>query len=396
MMSSPQTANQPPPRGFAEEEFVRRCNAVQTNMRKNGVDLLWLTTEADVRYLSGFLTQFWQSPTRPWHLLVPQSGKPVAVIPTIGEPCMRRTWVDDIRTWSSPQPLDEGVTLLTNTITDLVGSKPVIGVPTGAETHIRCPAADIDKIKRGLPDAQWCDGTQLIRSVRQIKSAAEILKLRHICQVTSSAFAQVPDIIRSGMTESDVFRQFRIACLSAGADESAYLVGAASAGGYEDIISPPGEHVLSNGDVLILDTGCVYDGYYSDFDRNFAVGVVDAATGQAHQRVWDATEAGLEAVKPGASCASLFATMQSVMQEQDSPASSVGRLGHGLGIQLTETPSIAPFDHTILQEGMVMTLEPGYSYAPGKVMVHEENLVVTSTGYELLSTRAPRDICVIK
>jgi Xaa-Pro aminopeptidase len=66
-----------------------------------------------------------------------------------------------------------------------------------------------------------------------------------------------------------------------------------------------------------------------------------------------------------------------------------------LGIQLTETPSIAAFDHTPMQVGMTMTLEPGFSYADGKLMVHEENLVVTETGYQLLSTRAPRNIPII-
>ena len=384
-----------PARGFHHNEYERRCGAVQNNMRDAGVDVLWLTTEADIHYLSGFLTQFWQSPTRPWYLLLPQSGKPVAVIPAIGEICMRRTWIDDIRTWSSPQPQDDGVTLLIDTLIEIAGNSPAIGIPQGPETYVRSPEKDVQRIRRGLPGAQWTDATALVRSVRQIKSDAEVAKLRHICQVTSNAFATVPEIIHGGMAEAEAFRQFRIACLSAGADDAAYVVGAAAPGGYEDIISPPGNHQLSHGDVLILDTGCVFDGYYSDFDRNFAVGAVDSATHSAHQRVWDATEAGLASLAPGVTCAEVYAAMQEVMQPANAPVSDVGRLGHGLGIQLTETPSIAAFDKTALRPGMVITLEPGYSYAPGKLMVHEENLLITDSGYELLSTRAPRDIPII-
>ncbi|NND92242.1 MAG: aminopeptidase P family protein [Granulosicoccus sp.] len=364
-------------------------------MQDCGIDVLWLSTEADVRYLTGFLTQFWQSPTRPWYLLLPQSGMPVAVIPAIGEPCMQRTWVEDIRTWTSPYPDDDGVSLLVDTVIDLAGQDATIGLPMGPETHMRCPLADLERIRRHLGNARWEDATSLIRQVRQIKSAAEIDKLRHVCAIASRTFADVPLFARAGMSEMDVFRAFKIACLQHGADDVAYLVGAARAGGYDDIISPPGDHVLVDGDVLILDTGCTFDGYFADFDRNYAINRVEVATASAHQRTWDATEAGLASIKPGVTCSTVFTAMHRVLAPGRGGASLVGRLGHGLGIQLTETPSITELDQTVLMPGMVMTLEPGFSYAPGRVMVHEENVVVTDDGYELLSVRARRDIPVI-
>ena len=368
-------------------------------MRTNGIDTLWLTTHPDIHYLTGFLTPFWQSPTRPWYLLVPQSGKPVAVIPGIGEQCMQRTWIDDIRTWSSPDPHDDGVGLLVDTLLELAGSSPTLGVAMSRETYLRCCLDDQEAIRAALPDASWVDATPAIRPVRQIKSAAEIEKLRYICAVANTAFDRVPDIITTGMTTSQAFKAFKIACLQSGADDCAYLVGAAGASGYNDIISPPDDHLIEAGDIMILDTGCTFDGYYCDFDRNFAFTQVDQATAGAHQRVWDATEAALDIIRPGVTCAELYQAMQDVMEdgrgELKPSDTGVGRLGHGLGIELTETPSIAAFDNTPLQAGMVMTLEPGYSYAPSKMMVHEENLVITETGYELLSRRAPRDIRVL-
>lgn len=410
-----------PSRGFSVAEYKRRCALVQANMKASGIDVLWLSTEADIRYLTGFLTQFWQSPARPWYLLLAQSGNPVAVIPAIGAICMQRTWVSDIRLWSSPDPVDDGISLLVDTVHELAGRKASIGVPMGSESYVRCPWNDIERIRQQLVGAQWVDATPALRAVRQIKSAAEINKIQYICSVTSNAFVQVPRIIHSGMTDIEAFRAFRIACLQEGADDPAYVVGAAAAGGYEDIISPPSGHVLTAGDILILDTGCTFDGHFADFDRNFAVRQVDNATAAAHQRVWDATEAGFAALKPGATCADAFTAMQAIMQPsadyidssgglEDRAANTlasacnasnhvgqgdVGRLGHGLGIQLTETPSITAFDHTPLIPGMVMTLEPGYSYAPGKMMVHEENVVITEEGARLLSRRAPRDIPII-
>ena len=73
----------------------------------------------------------------------------------------------------------------------------------------------------------------------------------------------------------------------------------------------------------------------------------------------------------------------------------IGRLGHGLGMQLTEQPSLAAFDTTELVEGMVLTLEPSLTIGPGRMMVHEENIAITATGAQLLSRRAPQDIPVI-
>ena len=380
-------------------EYETRCARIQANMRDQNIDVIWCSTEAELLYLTGYLTQFWQSPTRPWYLLLPQTGKPVAVIPSIGQACMQRTWVNDIRTWSSPDPFDDGVTLLVDTIRELAGPTPRIGISTSRETYLRCCIDDRERIRSALAGANWVDSTPAIRSVRQIKSEAEIQKLQYIGNVTSRAFAQIPEMVHTGMSDTEAFRRFKIACLEHGADDCRYLVGAACAGGYEDIISPPGDHIISTGDVLMLDTGCVFDGYYSDFDRNFGFSRVDEKTQAAHQRVWDATEAGLARVKAGVQCSDVFHAMQKVLLGNDEciphTQASVGRSGHGLGIELTETPSIAEFDETYLQTGMVITLEPGYSYSENKMMVHEENLVVTADGYRLLSDRAPRDIPII-
>ncbi|RME18910.1 MAG: M24 family metallopeptidase, partial [Alphaproteobacteria bacterium] len=74
--------------------------------------------------------------------------------------------------------------------------------------------------------------------------------------------------------------------------------------------------------------------------------------------------------------------------------SDIGRLGHGLGLRLTEWPSIAPHDETVLEPGMVMTLEPSLALAGGRMMVSEENIVITDGPPELLTERAPEEIVV--
>ncbi|MFW5970363.1 MAG: M24 family metallopeptidase [Halofilum sp. (in: g-proteobacteria)] len=384
-----------PERGFPPSEFEQRLARAQRGMAAAGFDALLLTTEPEVRWFSGFLTEFWQSPTRPWFLVVPRDGMPIAVIPGIGGPLMARTWIDDIRTWPSPQPGDEGVSRLAEALCDAGAATGRIGLPMGPETMLRMPLNDYRQLQDRLPGADFVDAGALIRELRMVKSEREIAKIAHICAIASDSFEQVPGFAAPGQPLTETFRAFRLALLHNGADNVPYLVGASAPGGYEDVITPPGETPLSDGDILMMDTGALFDGYFCDFDRNWAIGHADDATRRAYATLYRATDAGQAAARPGATCADLFRTMQNVIVADGYECGNVGRLGHGLGMQLTEWPSHTPDDHTVLQTGMVLTLEPGLGIAPGRSMVHEENIVIREHGAELLSRRAPPELPVI-
>lgn len=364
-------------------------------MADAGLSTILLTTEADIAYFSGFRTPFWQSPTRPWFLIIPSSGKPIAVIPEIGATCMARGWIEDIRTWASPHPTDDGVSLLCTTLRESFGGGGRIGLPRGRETHLRMPLADFETLRDKLPSAEFTDATALLRDLRMVKSPREIAKISHACALVSDAFDSAPSLFAAGQTDIEAFRAFKIECLQRGVDDVSYLVGGAEQGGYDDIISPPAGRTLQAGDVLMLDTGCVFDGYFCDFDRNFAISHADNEACRAYDTVYRATEAGLDAARPGATCADLFHAMQRVLDAGGALGNDVGRMGHGLGSQLTEPPSHAPFDKTVLQPGMVITLEPGMTFAPNRNMVHEENIVIREDGPELLTRRAAPELPVI-
>ena len=133
-----------PARGFTTAEFTNRCAAAQQAMASRDIAALLLTSEADVRYFTGFMTQFWQSPTRPWFILLPASGKPVAVIPSIGVPLMRDCYIGDLQSWASPAATDDGIGLLAGVILDHVGNSGRLGMMMGRETSIRMPLSDQD------------------------------------------------------------------------------------------------------------------------------------------------------------------------------------------------------------------------------------------------------------
>ena len=362
-------------------------------MRERGLASLLVCTEPEVRYFTGFHTPFWQSPTRPWFVVVPATGKPIAVIPSIGAATMSRTWIDDIRTWSSPQPDDDGVSLLIECLREVGADAAPVGVPMGPETHLRMPLRDVDRLRDQL--GEFVDATDIIRSLRMVKSEREIEKHRFICGVVSNAFDRLPDVLSIGMTERQAFATFRDEILRQGADDVPYLVGATGPGGIDDIIRQPSDRTIADGDLLIFDTGSTFDGYFSDFDRNFAFGSAPDDAKDAYRAVWEATEAGLAAVRPGATTTEIFTAMNGVLKANGSLGNDVGRMGHGLGMQVTEWPSHTAHDDTPLEENMVLTLEPGLLWAPGKAMVHEENIVVRADGPELLSRRALPELPII-
>jgi len=371
---------------FTAAEYQARVAKAQRIMSETGVDALLFCTEPEMQYFTGFRTLFWQSPTRPWFLVIPGSGEPVAVIPEIGAALMAKTWISDIRTWSSPDPKGQGISLLAAA---LEGAGRV-GMPMGPESALRMPLVDFQTLQR-LSKAEFVDATPLIRDLRAIKSAAEVNAIGRIAGIASAAFARVPEIVFCGQPLDQVFVEFKIALLKAGAGDVPYLVGGAGPGGYGDVISPPDARPLQDGDVLMMDTGSTKQGYFCDFDRNFAVGRADDAAQSAYVRLWNATESALLAARPGVTCAELYR----IMAKSLDGGSAIGRFGHGLGLQLTEGLSIAAFDTTVLRAGMVITLEPSVEIGDGKMMVHEENIAITDGAPLLLSERAAPELPVI-
>ncbi len=376
-------------RGFDEKDYRARVAGAQARMTQTGLEAILLTTEPEIRYFTGYLTRFWESPSRPWFLVLPVSGDPVAVIPSIGAALMGRTWIEDIRTWSAPDLQDDGVTLLTNTLREKApGGK--VGVPSGRESHLRMPLVDFARVKTAS-GCVFTDDRGIVAALRMVKSDAEVAKIAEICAIAVRAFERVPEIARAGVPLEQVFRDFQRLLLEEGADWVPYLAGGAGLDGYGDVISPADETPLAAGDVLMLDTGAVKDGYFCDFDRNFAVSQASDCARTAYRRLTEATAAGFEAARVGARASDVWRAMSGIVGGGD----AVGRLGHGLGMQLTEGLSLMPKDHTILQAGMVITLEPGVEVSPGRFMVHEENIVIEEGGARILTPGAGPDLLVI-
>ena len=372
---------------FPRAEYEARLEAANRAMHANNLDAILLASEAEVRYFTGFRTQFWQSPTRPWFVILRRDQTPLAIIPEIGAELMARSDIAEIEAWPAPRPHDDGLSLLK----DRLANCQRLGVLLGHETTFRMPLNDVFELRAAL-HAEWIDATDIIRDLRMVKSDREIAYIRQICGIASQGFARVPEIANAGQSLSSVFREFKRMLLELGADDVPYLVGGVDHPSYDDVISPPDDRPLSNGQILMLDTGATLNGYFCDFDRNYAVGTPTASAQRAYAKLYDATDAAMEMARPGVRACDLFAAMAKSMDTQNS---DVGRFGHGLGMQLTEWPSLAAWDETIIRENMVLTLEPSIDVDGGGIMVTEENILITDGAPILLSTRAPKELPVL-
>ncbi|CAE8642685.1 unnamed protein product, partial [Polarella glacialis] len=383
-------------RGDSHEELDGRVKLAQEMMRQRDLDALLLTTEANVRYFTGYFSSFWQSPTRPWFVIVPALGRPIAVVPTIGEDAFSRAHVDKVVTWPAPRVADEGVSDLLAVLTELPKGSGRFGAELGTHMSLRMPLNDFDRLKEQLAThgRSFVDGTDVVLRTRLLKSDNEIAKVETTCRSMSAAYGEIPDVVTEGMSEIEACNAVKRLFLSKGVDDTPYVICRAGPTSYSDIIGQPTERRLQTGDMMVLDAGGQIDGYFCDFNRNFAIGPPAQDVTDVYSKLFEATDAALQMIKPGTRFQELYTAMAGSLGI--SPTGGVGRMGHSVGLQLTEWPSIHPDETTALEEGMVLSVEPSLDIpgGSGRFLVTEEAVVVTKTGYRLLSERAPRSIPV--
>ena len=378
---------------FPKEEYLKRLDNIHKKLENENIDAIVITSPANFRYFSGLDSNFWESPTRPWFLIISKNGKIKALVPSIGLSAIESTFIKDIEVWQSPNPKDEGTSLLKKIIKTFPKNSN-IGFELGMETYLRMSIKEFLKIKKDLQEYNFIDSTNIVWSLRKIKSDLEIKNIEKVCSITSKVFNNLINKISLGMSEREIATIFKKDLINNGVDYIMYLSCASGINGYNQIICNPSEKKIGDGDILIIDTGSTLNGYYCDFDRNFGFGNINQKSLDAYNKLWDATEKTLEIIKPGISCKEVYESLSKNLFSNN-VKSSVGRMGHGFGLQLTEPPSIMIDDNTILEKNMILALEPSIEIENDLMLVHEENILITQNGNRLLSSRTPKELPVI-
>jgi Xaa-Pro dipeptidase len=395
---------------FEVVEYENRLEAAQRLMQRDRLDAILITSEDHFRYFTGFNSPTWVNLTRPRYAVLPCRGEIILIIPTSNtEIALRTSWVRDVRTWISPQPNDDGISLLLDAIRSIPSRYGRVGAELGPESRLTMPAGDFLRLGREMSSIELVDAYPLLRELLMRKSAAEVAKIQAIGQIASSAYEALPNRLRDGMSIREACTAFRHELLEQGAESSPYVIGVAERHGYPCINLEPSTKKISEGDVLVIDTGSTRQGYFCDFNREYAFGPLNEKLRRIYSIVWNATEVGIKATEPGRTMGDIWQQMSNSMRQASEAIGlpfepfELGRMGHGLGLRMCETPSIAPGVDIVVEPGMVLTIEPSMAYqidVDGEkcryVCVHEENIAVTATGVSLLNRRAPGEMPTIR
>jgi Xaa-Pro aminopeptidase len=380
---------------FEKAEYEARWGKAREFMAQEDMDALLITSEANYRYLSGHYTQIWANKFRPVFMVLPLNRDPILIVVASEESVAKQgSWITDIRPFIGF--VAPGVDLIREAIAESELGPLKIGAELGVGQRMGMPYSDFMKLKEGLPRAEFVDASDLLWKLRLIKSEREIEYVRRAVDITNKAVKECFANLKEGMTERDVYRDMVIRMLEYGAERPGYIPVNADTGTPDRCTGGPTDRVLRNGNIIYMDIGCVYRGYWSDYARVLAIGKATDEQKKAYRIVYDTLQKCIRVIKPGTPVAEV---MKVCLEEFDRAGVTkytgrLGRIGHGAGLDLTEPPSINLEDPTVMEPGMVLYVEPNFLTDYGWFIL-EENLVVTEEGCEVLSEPADPELRVI-
>ncbi len=233
----------------------------------------------------------------------------------------------------------------------------------------------------------FVNGT-IIDEVRAVKQADEIEKMREASRRNDAVMAKVSELIQLGKSEKQLADEIVEAFREIAESEISFETIVAYGDHGADCHAVPSDRILKEGENVIVDMGCLTNGYCSDMTRTFFVNY------NSHKEIYDtvlkANLAGIAAVKPGVRFKDIDAAARKVIEDAGYGRYFVHRLGHGIGMEVHEPFDVSGTDEVIVKEGMCFSIEPGI-YIPGEVGVRIEDLVcVTKDGCEVLN-HYPKD-----
>ena len=269
-----------------------------------------------------------------------------------------------------------------------VGAPSEIGVE---KEHLTLLAAEQLTSRTGA--AELVDVGPELRRLRLTKNRDEIEKLQRAADITDAAYEQVVARMRAGQTEVDVALMIASAIGELGGT-LAFRPLVQSGPNSSNPHAEPSGRKLAAGDLVLLDFGGAFAGYRADTTRMAVVGNSDAKQSEIHELVLAAHDAAIETVRAGVTTGEVDAAARRVIERGGYGPQFFHRIGHGLGLEDHEDPSMDPGSDRVLEAGTVFTIEPGV-YIPGWGGVRIEDDVVVEEGGCRVLTKADRSLRVI-
>jgi Xaa-Pro dipeptidase len=373
---------------ITREEREHRQEQARALMKGNGLDAIVLMEGTSLRYFTGIR---WWGGERMFALVLPAKGAAFYVCPAFEEGRAHEQIANspagdhpDVRLWQedeSPyQRIAEGLK-----------ERGIATGKLGIEETIRF--VFVDGIAKAAPQATLTSATPVTAGCRMVKSAQEIALMRLAAQVTLAVYDAVYQALRDGMTQRDVSDLIEKAYSRMGfPGEASVMVGEYSA-------NPHGSttpQVIREGSIIMIDDGCIVEGYQSDITRTFVLGKPTEKDRDKMRSVFDivhrAQSAALAAARPNAECGSVDDAARKVITDAGYGPDYkyfTHRLGHGLGMDMHEWPYLVRGNGTKLQANVTTSNEPGI-YLRGEFGIRlEDDMHITEDGAELFTPQSP-------
>ena len=238
------------------------------------------------------------------------------------------------------------------------------------------------------------DAPAIVERARMVKDNDELRRIRAAVTLGAKLFDRAVEVIRPGITEDEVAGEMEMAARRGGAEEMSFPTIIASGARSALPHGRASRQVIAANAFVVCDFGVILSGYCSDQTRTVWVGKTSNDARQVYQAVREAQQAAIEAVRPGIAVGEVDAAARKVLRKAGLGRYFTHSTGHGVGLEIHESPRVAAGQKEILQPGMVITIEPGV-YFPGKWGVRiEDMVVVTAGGCEVLTPTSKEFLAV--
>jgi Xaa-Pro dipeptidase len=357
--------------------YTLRLERLMDAMHRENLDVLALNPGPSMYYLTGLPFHLMERPTL---LLIKPGSDPVLVLPELesaklaAAPYAVRpvTFGDNPELW--PQAFAQAAGLLG-------GSSNKIGLePT------RLRVLELRYLENACPGSQFVSAENILAGLRMQKDANELSAMREAVRIAQEALKATIPHIQAGMSEKQLSAELVAQLLRAGTEPEMPFQPIVSGGpNSANPHASPSDRLLQPRDLLVIDWGAAYHGYFSDLTRTFAIGQVEPEYERIAELVLQANAAGRAAGKPGIVAGDVDRAARKVIADAGYGPFFTHRTGHGLGMEGHEPPYMFGENKLILAPGMTYTVEPGI-YLPNRGGVRiEDDVVVTANGSESLS-----------
>lgn len=347
---------------------VNRFNKFVAFLKKEKISGLLLSSQYNVSYAVGF-----HSPDS--YALISPEG--ITLITDF------RYAADFVKKAKPPIKIEEYKGTIFSTVIDIIKQQHLrqIGFESRHLAFAECEILN-NLSKKAL---RWIPLKETLEPIREIKEESEIQNILKAIQITQKAFAFIKTILRSGLREIEVAAEIERFIRLQGATASAFNVIVASGPNSSYPHAAISQRIMRQGEPVVIDMGVEYNGYKCDLTRTFFLGKIKPVVQKVALIVQEAQKLAIKSIRPGAIIKDIDGAARNYISEKGFGKNFGHALGHGIGLEVHESPSINKKNHHCINKDAVITIEPGI-YLAGEFGIRIEDMVlVTSTGAEVLS-----------